>query len=83
MPSYMHDILGSYMSNRSLLVKSGDTVQTVVMPSRVSPWLVLGSTPWNPIYDEVPDIQLLEEVRTVRFTDDVSLVIVSHSIKGL
>lgn len=78
--AYMIRIIESYLSERSILTSNGGRVN---ISSGVPQGSVLGPTLWNLFYDEVLQMDIVDDVTLVAYADDLAVVVKSRSAAEL
>jgi hypothetical protein len=76
-PSYICRIIGSYLENRTLLLRLDVKQNAQPISSGVPQGSVLGPTLWNVLYDGLLRNSLPDGVSFLAFADDVALVAVA------
>lgn len=82
-PQCVRRLIWSYLSDRTIMVPSGNGTIRRGMMCGVPQGSVLGPTLWNVFNDGLLRVKLPDGVFLIGFADDVALMIVDHITEGL
>lgn len=83
LPTFFRKLAKSYLSERSLLVPSGNTNHSRAMSCGVPQESVFGPTLWNIFYNGLLRIRLPDGASLIGFADDIALIVVNQKTEGL
>ena len=82
-PNYLLELIRNYFKDRVLIYDTNDGRETYAVSARGPQISVLGPILWNVMYDGVLRLNLPKGSRTIRFTDDILLVIRAKHLEEL
>ena len=82
-PAYLKNMIKSYLTNRLLVYDTEDGPKEYQITGRVPQGLVLGSSLWNIMYDDLLRILLPPEAEMVAFADDARLIITGKNLEKI
>lgn len=82
MPSYMHKVLGNYLSERSVVVSYENEDEAIPVYAGVPQGSVLGPLLWNIVYDGVLQISGYSST-LIAFADDLLVITIGRDFDRL
>lgn len=79
----LYRIIDSYLSDRTIILETGDEKRVIQLAGGVPQGSILGPTLWNILYDDLFKIDLPQEANLLGFADDVALIVTAKTEEAL